>query len=153
MKSSCFVVFCVSAGTGMCGQGLKMLEMSFLGLLLAISAARGWKCSKLASWGYFSPYLQPGGWKCSKLVPGLTFGHICGQGSRYICLFLYKKSEQTVISRFRKCPEKRPRPKIKIDRNHIWGRIETFIISDLGHRRQTKFQRALHLRSTQFSRV
>ena len=60
MKSSCFTMFCVAAGTSMCGQGLKMLEMSFLGLLLAISAARGWKCSKLASWGYFWPYLRPG---------------------------------------------------------------------------------------------
>ena len=43
-----------------CGQGLEMLKISFLGLLLAISAARGWKCSKVASWGYFWPYLRPG---------------------------------------------------------------------------------------------
>ena len=28
------------------GQGQEMLKVSFLGLLLAISAARGWKCSQ-----------------------------------------------------------------------------------------------------------
>ena len=43
-----------------CGQGLEMFKISFLELFLAISAARDWKCSKLASWGFLWPYLWPG---------------------------------------------------------------------------------------------
>ena len=80
MKSSCFTELCVSAGTSMCGQGLKMLEMSFLGLLLAISAARGWKCSKLASWGYFWQYLRPGAGNIQNKLSVTTFDHRRGQG-------------------------------------------------------------------------
>ena len=57
-----------------------MLKLSFLGLLLAISAAKGWKCSKLASWGYFWQYLRPGGGNAQNKLPGTTFGHRRGQG-------------------------------------------------------------------------
>ena len=57
-----------------------MYKISFLGLLLAISAARGWKCSKLASWGYFWPYLRPGAGNIQNKLSVTTVGHMRGQG-------------------------------------------------------------------------
>ena len=57
-----------------------MLKIKFLEILLAISAARGWKCSNLASWGYFWRYLRTGGGNAQNKLPGTTFGHRRGQG-------------------------------------------------------------------------
>ena len=37
----------------------KCSKMSFLLLLLVIFVARGWKCSKWTSWGHFWPYVRP----------------------------------------------------------------------------------------------
>ena len=64
----------------MCGQELKMLKISFLGLLLARCAARGWKLSKWASWGYSSPcYVWAKSENTSNELLGFIFGHMCGQ--------------------------------------------------------------------------
>ena len=64
----------------MCGQELKMLKISFLGLLLARCAARGWKLSKWASWDYSSPCCV---WakseNTSNELLGFIFCHMCGQ--------------------------------------------------------------------------
>ena len=63
-----------------CGQGLKMLKISFMGLLLAICAAICWKCSKWASWGICAAK----SWKCIKWASRITFGHMSGF-ARSIC--------------------------------------------------------------------
>ena len=57
-----------------------MLKISFLGQLLAIGAARGWKCQNLASRGYFWPYLRPGAGNIQNKLSVTTFDHRRGQG-------------------------------------------------------------------------
>ena len=67
-----------------CGQELKIAKMSCLVLLLAIFAARGWKCSRWASWVHFWPYVRPGFENPQNELPGATFGRMCGQGLKML---------------------------------------------------------------------
>ena len=67
-----------------CGQELKIAKMSCLVLLLAIFAARGWKCSRWASWVHFWPYVRPGFENAQNKLPGASFCYMCGHWLRML---------------------------------------------------------------------
>jgi hypothetical protein len=84
----------------LCGQVLEIVKISFLGLLLAICAAIGRKCSKWASWGYFWPYVRPRAENAWSELPGLLLAICAARG--------WKWSEWASWTHF--CPCVRPGP-------------------------------------------